>query len=102
MSVVICEIPCDPGNTAKFTKHSEPGVTSASEYWIVRGDNRVMYDSRYANATEVCLDPVVGRDQYVLYLYSNGRNRWQAGSWLSVEGKYGNIFFKNFLYSIQQ
>ena len=102
MSVVICEIPCDPGNTAKFTKHSESEEASTNEYWIVRGDNRVMYDSRTTNVTEVCLDPVGSRDQYVLYLGTNGRNRWQAGSWLSVEGKYGNIFFKNFLYSIQQ
>ena len=96
MSVVICEIPCNSGNIAKFTKHSGPGVTSASEYWIVRGNNVKLYDSRYTNETEVCLSPDVSRDQYSLYLYTNGKNRWQAGSWLSVEGKYGNIFFKNF------
>ena len=73
------------------------------EYWEIRGNNKLLFSSYDNQSTtgviEECLPTTTIFNQYSIWLFTESRNRWHPGSWLSIEGKYGNIFFKSFLYT---
>ena len=47
-------------------------------------------------ASEFCIDPTTN-NQYTLKMKDSYGDSWSSGSWISIEGIYGNIVYKGFL-----
>ena len=84
----------------KFSKNSNYNYGSQS--WEVYDGETQLYRG-WTTASglyifEKCL-PKTTNNQYTLKLKQSSSNMWVGGSWLMVEGIYGNRVFKNFLAS---
>ena len=66
----------------------------------IHGDNTYevsdLFEDDSLFSWEYCLEPSTN-SQYEVWFYDEYGDSWAAGSWLQIEGKYGNIVFKNYM-----
>ena len=80
-------------------------MTWASEesYTILNGATELVTSAAFANnelrTDEYCLTATTN-SQYTFNMhdkFNNVGDSWSSGSWVSIAGEYGNVFFKNYM-----
>ena len=90
------------GDQVYFKYYKQSGAQYANEesFEIYSGNSKIFTSPVFANGelriNEHCLSSAVN-NQYTIKLKDSGGDSWYSGSWLIIEGEYGNRVFKNML-----
>ena len=90
------------GDQVYFKYYKQSGAQYANEesFEIYSGNSKIFTSPVFANGelrvNEHCLSSAVN-NQYIIKLKDSGGDSWYSGSWLIIEGEYGNRVFKNML-----
>ena len=97
---MLTTLTCDEGKTYFAVTRKCTEDASEESYKILSGTTVLKVSPAFSDneerTDEYCLD-ATANNQYVMKLIDSVGDSWSAGSWMSVAGEYGNIFFKNFL-----
>ena len=94
------ELTCE--STHIYVKTIKMSISYANEEsFVIKSDNETVATSpllvdNQLRESEFCL-PVNDDGQYLLEMRDSYGDGWTSGSWLAIEGPYGNIIFKNFM-----
>ena len=99
MSTLVCQ----QGQVyVAVTKQCQSWANEES-YTILNGGTTLVTSAAFANyeqrTDEYCL-PATTNNQYSINFHdswSTAGDSWESGSWVSVAGEYGNVFFKNYM-----
>ena len=99
MSILTCE------QGQVYVAVTKKCMTWASEesYQILNGATELVTSAAFANnelrTDEYCLTATTN-SQYTFNMhdkFNNVGDSWSSGSWVSIAGEYGNVFFKNYM-----
>ena len=101
VSVSLADITCTTGQTyVKFTKKCGASYASEESFEIWSGGSKIYTSPTFANNEERTIEQCLAsstNNQYQLKMKDGYGDSWSGGSFLTIEGPYGNRVFKAFL-----